>query len=112
MLTIIIDIILVIINLTKTCPARSLGRSVLLIVSEAQGSSFVRSESNGTDSIWLLAWSLSVRVKDGDGADGGEEDLLDNHHNDVNLMLSGKSLCPSMRGLLASNRATLSFVLS
>ena len=96
-------------NLTKTCPARSLGRSVLLIVSEAQGSSFVRSESNGTDSIWLLAWSLSMRVYDGDGADDGD---LDDLHNDANLMLSGKSLCPSIRGLLASIRLTLSLVLS
>ena len=42
-------------------------------MSEAQGSSFVRSESNGTDSIWLLAWSLIMIVKDGDGADDVDE---------------------------------------
>ena len=44
----------------KTCPARSLGRSVLLIVSEAHGSNLVKSELNGTNSIWLFAWSLGM----------------------------------------------------
>ena len=55
LIMITIDIVFIMINLAKTFPARSLGRSVLLMVSDAQGSNLVRSESNGTDAIWLLA---------------------------------------------------------
>ena len=50
-------------------------------------------------------------VKDGDGAHDVDEDGH-YHDDDANLMLSGKSLCPSIRGLLASIRLTLSLVLS